>query len=48
MRGCHGNDEFSHSPYHFRFKDSFVLHFGDPMNNLAHLRNCPGVQGRLK
>ena len=39
---------FSHNPYYFRFKDSFVLHLGDLMNNLADMRNCPGVQGRLK
>ena len=28
--------------------DNFVSHSGVPINNLAPMRNCPGVQDKLK
>ena len=30
------------------FRTALFCILGDPLNNLAHMRNCPGVQGRLK
>ena len=29
------------------FEYNFVSHSGFPMNNLAPMRKCPGLQGRL-
>ena len=47
ITGCHGNHAFSHSANKCIFQNNFVLHLGVPMNNLAPMRNCTGVPGRL-
>ena len=45
--GCHGDHAFFHSAKEFIFEDNFFFCIsGVPMNDLAPMKNCPGVQGR--
>ena len=37
---------FSHSPNRFIFDNNLFPHLGGPMNDLAPMKNCSGVQGR--
>ena len=43
IMGCHGNHAFSHSQNKFLLKDKNKLNSGVQMNNLAPMKNCPGV-----
>ena len=43
--GCHDNQAFSHSP-HLNFLRTTLFHIkGIPINNLAHMKNCPRGRG---
>ena len=35
-----------HSANKFIFEDNYSLHFFGPVNDLAPMKNCPGVLGR--
>ena len=44
---CHGNHELFPSATKFIIEDIFFfLHFWVPINDLAPMKDCPGVQGR--
>ena len=48
VNDCHGNHEFFfHSANKFIFEDKYFFSiFGIPVNELAPMKNCVGVQGR--
>ena len=41
---CHGNHAFSQSPNEFIFLEHFFRIQWVPWNNLASMKNCPGLQ----
>ena len=47
ITGCHGNHVFLHSPYQFNFRTTLFCIYMVQINNLAPMKNCPGVQGML-
>ena len=40
--GCHGNNAFFRNGKELILRDKKSLHFGVPMNDLAHMKNCHG------
>ena len=46
--GCHGDHAFFHSAKEFIIEEKILCISGVPMNDLAPMKNCPGVQGRSK